>query len=432
MIEKSTEASRILKMTHFNQPIIAFIRHLRDWRWFGCALLSLFFIGCRQRAYTEFYVENMASEVRMLEDRVYDYDSAYQSLEQEVEQLKQTNSRLQEELRLGKLNFNELESGARKPLPHKLKDPLESRLTPKKPAPNSIKEPPSVLIPNSDSETMELPPPVIRTPAPPPNLKDKESEPILAPPQSSDSRKRNPHLPDVDGLTEQVSLPATMVRSAQPSKLLVAPPDTTPRSIEPLPKQKDGNAPSLLKALPNIREGDPQSWNRKRIQLPEGSTVQLASATEAIPLSKNRDDKVFEVAFHPTLCRGHNFDEKAGDDGLYLVVTPVNESGQVVNSLGTLTIVVEDSAIPEKNGRVAAWEFRPEQLKELNVPIGAAQGFHLSLPWQDTSPISQSVAVFLLFQTEDGRQWVSRRDIQLRKPTAGQSTWTPLKTSTHK
>ena len=51
-------------------------------RWFRlplicCAIVFLFGTGCRQRAYTELYVESMASEIRMLEDRVFEYDAAY-------------------------------------------------------------------------------------------------------------------------------------------------------------------------------------------------------------------------------------------------------------------------------------------------------------------------------------------------------------------
>ena len=54
-------------------------------RLLGCAVICVLGTGCRQRAYTELYVENMASEIRMLEDRIYEYDAAYLEKDSEYE-----------------------------------------------------------------------------------------------------------------------------------------------------------------------------------------------------------------------------------------------------------------------------------------------------------------------------------------------------------
>ena len=166
--------------------------------------------------------------------------------------------------------------------------------------------------------------------------------------------------------------------------------------------------------------------------MPEGSNVQWASASEPIIRTSNEsnpadivDNKVMEIGFHPTICRGHNFDQTPGDEGLYLVLTPLNASGQVVNVAGKLTVVVEDATILENNGRIARWEFEPSELHEMLTPIGASQGFHLSLPWQESTPNSQDVTVYLRYELNDGRSMVNNRIIHLRKPTKGQTVWTP-------
>ncbi len=443
-----------------------------------CAVVCLWMTGCRQRAYTELYVENMASEVRMLEDRIYAFDAENSSLEQdkaylakEVEELKRKYAELT------KTQGLELNSGTtsrkKSTPPLKLKgqtDPYESFETPPRQEYGSIpSEPyqiPTVLIPESvRSESVQNPPVVSRTPVAPPSLGpapldkkplDKkqvtpETGDLLPPPvlpgnpksepeASNRFPKRNPNLPAVETLTEQIKMPESMVRSAQQPKLMVVPAQPSPERPFDLPSAnppQPNSAPSLLqRAFPKIKDGNPQSAiQRGKIRLPEGAKVQLASANEPIANSKPIeivDDKIVEIGFHPTMCRGHNFDDRPGDDGLYLVVTPVNATGQVLNHPGTLTVIVEDAAETKDHGRIAAWEITAEQLAETLEPIGAAQGFHLSLPWQGKLPTSKVVTVYLRYSNAVGRTLVNQREVHLRIPTTEQPVWTPRKTAASK
>ncbi len=411
-----------------------------------CAVVCLWMTGCRQRAYTELYVENMASEVRMLEDRIYEFDAANGSLEQdkaylakEVEELKRNYAEL--------MKTQGLE--------------LNSRNIPGEPY-----QFPTVLIPEPvKSESVQNPPVVSRTPVAPPSLGpapldkkplDKkqmapETGDLLPPPilpgnpksepeASNRFPKRNPNLPALESLTEQIKMPESMVRSAQQPKLMVDPAQPSPEQPFNLPSAnppQPNNPPSLLqRAFPKIKDGNPQSAiQRGKIRLPEGAKVQLASANEPIANSKPTeivDDRIVEIGFHPTMCRGHNFDDRPGDDGLYLVVTPVNATGQILNQTGSLTVIVEDAAEPNENGRIAAWEITSEQLAETLEPIGAAQGFHLSLPWQGKPPTSKVVTVYLRYSNAVGRTLVNQREVHLRIPTTEQPVWTPRKTATSK
>ena len=128
--------------------------------------------------------------------------------------------------------------------------------------------------------------------------------------------------------------------------------------------------------------------------------------------------------------RREDLREAPGDDGLYLVVTPMNASGQILNQAGTLTVIVEDAAEPTDNGRIGAWEFTPEQLAETLEPIGAAQGFHLSLPWQEKKPTSKTVTVYFRYTSSNDRTHVNQREVQIRVQSAEKAVWTPRKTTT--
>ena len=432
-------------------------------RWFRlpilcCAIVCMMGTGCRQRAYTELYVENMASEIRMLEDRIFEYDAAYlekdagyESAVQELDRLRKKTAELQRQLSILKLPDTAS--------PTLENPPLRLRGQPRAPTetvPDESLTFPSAMIPDSTKvEVIENPPVVSRTPVAPPPLNNKSRTPdageLLPPalptlrdkpkklpdePQASNGNrfpKSNLNLPAVDSLTEQVSMPESMVRSAQQPKLMVAP--SQPSNVQPTDSSQPNNAPSLLRrAFPKIKGDNTQgAIQRGMIRLPEGSKVQFASAVEPVVNSKPMevvDNKIVEIAFHPTMCRGHNFDDRAGDDGLYLVVTPINATGQVLNQTGTLTVIVEDAAEPKDSGRIASWEFSPEQLAETLEPIGTAQGFHLSLPWQDKIPTSKIVTVFLRYSDAIGRTRVNRREVHLRINSTEQPVWTPRKSTT--
>ena len=443
-------------------------------QWLAVAIACISLIGCRQRAYTELYVEKMASDIRVLEDRVYEFDAAYQSLERENAEQRRINANL--EARLRDLRSAPESSRASSTngltIPPKVRNKSEPYLLP------------GETIIEDSPEVVEKPPKVSRTPASPParspsptpvepaknpaielpapadsskSLNKIEEVPILPfpDPQALDLRKglKKATFPD-HSLVEQVAMPESMLLNKEQAKtnLLAVPVGTvqsrasvsslmeppSPENLSPgdTNGKAESNSPSLLPPANRNLNGNPQGrHDHGRIRLPEGSAVQWASAN--VPIEKHAqepilDDKIVEIAFHPTMCRGHNFDTTPGDDGLYLVVTPVNEAGQVINETGVLTIIVEEdgfedqaNAVADSNARIAAWKLSKEELQETLSPIGSGQGFHLSLPWDENSPKGQIVTVYLQFKMDDGRTLVNRRNIQLRKPSKGQSVWSP-------
>lgn len=462
--------------------------------WMAGIIACLAFTGCRQRAYTELYVENMASDIRVLEDRVYEYDAAYQSLESENAEQKRINASLEAKLR--DLRY-ESDSSSRSStpslkIPPKIKSKPEPYLLPedtrdiepvlepilepimepaKKPKANAAPEiieaapveappevsrspllPPARNTPPTATAPSSLPsfgtPPTLDLPAPsaPANqTAPAEILPILPTPdpQAFELRKgrksKTKEFPE-DSLVEQFDLPQSMLSNGgKPKSNTPALPVGTTLPANTLPATSlpanTSNPPVLLPPPGLNPNGNPLGRNQQnKIKMPEGSRVQWASANEPIQPAKQdtTPEKVIEIGFHPSMCRGHNFDSTPGDDGLYLVITPLNEAGKVVNESGVLTIVVEEDGHnsdgannPNSQARIAAWELSPEQLKETLEPIGTAQGFHLSLPWSENKPEGQIVTVYLRFKTEDGRTFVSRRNILLRKQSQGQSVWSP-------
>ncbi len=370
-------------------------------------LLGLAFLsGCRRAAFNEFYVENMASEIRALEDRVYEYDSAYSALELENEDLRQAIADLR--AKQHHLRSNEWGGNSLRP------PPIES--IPK--SSKSSKPNNSVDIGPLDAEEIDISP--------------RPSTPRRSPPSTGGNRS----------LLEPSAEPAAplAIPNEEPEKdpgELLPPPtirsfpnngDSGPAK-PPNPKELDldlevpqGAIPSPLQSsLPSLT---PDAISKGKILLPMDDQVVPAAAQVLINKPQVVDTKIAEIGFHETLCRGHNFDEAPGDDGLYLVIVPRNRRGEPLNQIGKLTIVVEEE-VGDRSHRIAAWEVTPEELQESLEPIGVSQGFHLSLPWEDVAPSGTRVQVFLKYVLDDGRSLVNRKDIQLRKPGSRQTTWTP-------
>lgn len=402
-------------------------------------------IGCRRAAFTEVYIESMASENRALEDRIYEYDHAYRDLERELEEQQRINAHLQSKLSALQENKN-----------RSLLEIPETDTSPKRSKPKSDADESFQLIPQNrdQNETIEPAPSIPRSPASPPPIdlsprspSDVKAESLIPPakelnqklPPSVDSLKPEPILPSNEGelllppkksgapgesstelknirrksdakeLAEEVVMPPGIIRSAQQPKLLE-------------PPSKSGSPSSPPSALPPLPKLDQGTILQGRIRLPD--SLVIPASAEIAGNSQPNDTKIVEIGFHPTLCRGHNFDEQPGDDGIYLVLTPLNQTGQAINQPGRITIVAEEQT-EEGNRRIAAWEISRAEVEDLLEPIGVSQGFHLHLPWQNQVPSHSSVQVFVKYESLDGRVLVNRKEISLRRTGSRQGSWTP-------
>lgn len=167
------------------------------------------------------------------------------------------------------------------------------------------------------------------------------------------------------------------------------------------------------------------------MQASSQSGVSPSSPGRAAPTATNAvyvtqiDPRIRKIEFHPTLSRGHNFDGKRGDDGLYLVLLPRNAQHQFVPGNGTLTVVAEETLADGTTNRIGRWTITPEQWRDGLEPIGEAQGFHVKLPWQDRIPTTSQVDVWVRFALEEGTTMVNQQPISVRQASPGTSTWTP-------
>jgi hypothetical protein len=377
--------------------------------WLLVGLVLVVQLGCRQRAVTELYVEQMAQRNRALEDLVYDFDAENRAMEFEIEDLRRANAQLQGRLQELQRQSSRVQSETIiSPDPKRKGD----RPAPLKIPPGEAKSS-SDKTKSTDSQTLRLEPPEVILPK-------KSTEPELVP----DS---GPILPTPEPLLKKPAVPKEPSTELLPEIIPPAIPSVNPTAPkESLLKQAPGGLPSS--------DADGASQDRK-IQLPAGNppagasgVIQTSALEPAAKSSKSKpvDPRVRQIDWHPTMCRAQNTDGKPGDDGLYLVLVPRNNAGEFVPTAGALTLVVEETLADGSVARIGRYEYSAKELSEQLEPIGSAPGLHLPIRFSERMPSGTSVDVFAKFTLEDGTTMVNRRTIPLRKlASAGPSNWIP-------
>ncbi len=104
-----------------------------------------------------------------------------------------------------------------------------------------------------------------------------------------------------------------------------------------------------------------------------------------------------EIRVHPTLSGPYRFEEEDEADGMMLVLTAVGEQGSVADLSGfeidaEMTVVALDPTRDPAEARVGRWEFDAERVRSL-VRHDPVSGIHLPLQWQDDRPDGDEVIV---------------------------------------
>jgi hypothetical protein len=210
--------------------------------------------------------------------------------------------------------------------------------------------------------------------------------------------------------------------------------------VPPTIEQGEAMPPTLPPKLPSTESGasTPVTANgNNRLEIELGQIplpAQLASASMAgneaparlaTAVEMPEDTRVAEINFHPSLCRAVNLDDKEADDGVYLVLQPLNEARQFVPLPADLLIVAIDPARDGAAARIGRWSLTSDEVQAKLQPIGSSQGIHLSLPWTGGDPQADRVVVFVRYTMFDGRQIVGEHTVFVNGARRPATVWVP-------
>lgn len=375
--------------------------------------------GCARRAYNDVYVENMAAEIRDLEDQLYEFDGEYRVLEQQLEASRAEAARLRSAL----------------PAPAKNRT-LRQETTPSSPSDD-------YFVPRGGASSNPLPQaaPNRTTPAPAPSLEIGPGSPSNSSPSSSSTPKSLPPAntapANSPGLTP-APLPAPLpAPKPAPGADQFNPSDLLPPTIEPgEPMPPSVPALGINPANPVTMQSDndlevelgqiklpAQLASLRTVGQPDEAVVRSSQIHPAAEMPS--DTRIVDIKFHPSLCRAVNSDQQGDDDGLYLVLQPYNASGEFVPMPADLMVLALDLSREEKKATIGRWTLSSADVKSKMNPIGSSQGIHLSLSFSGPAPQCDRVLVFAYYTLPDGRRVVAEQEVMLNNLHRQNAVWVP-------
>jgi hypothetical protein len=204
---------------------------------------------------------------------------------------------------------------------------------------------------------------------------------------------------------------------------VISPPDPDVPEGESAPESEP--APPYNMRLPNssATPGD-------RSQLPEFEMP----ADEELPAGDKTasDDTVTQITLNRKLTGGHNADGQPGDDGLMVVVEPLDAKGDLLEIPGEVSVVVLDPAQEGEAARVARWDFTAEEAAEhiKRTPMG--DGLHFELRWPHGPPANRDLNLYVRYTTPEGKKLQVEKKIEVEVPGAPKNDAAPAWTKADK
>lgn len=343
----------------------------------------------------------MATEIRDLQDQLYEYDHEYRLLEQELESLRRRNNRPGEAHSFAP--STELVPSS--PLQFAPRDELPSPRNSANPQHDSSPNSRSNATPSQPTLPSIISEPEGSRPAPVPT--PEGIRPALPNPQAPPSDGSDPAT-DFDFDPEEITIPSITTSSIQP-------PNLAPRKLDRAPENDLEIGLSQIE-LPLQLASSPDA----------GRGASISQASEQIT-----DQRVVELAFHPLLCRSVNFDDDEHEDGIFLVLQPRNRAGQFVPVPASLTIEVVDRSRETEKSQIGYWRYSASEVKDKIQPIGSQQGIHLTLPWNGPNPKADRITVRATYLFENGRQIAGNKELFISGPGRLKTVWAPRASSQH-
>lgn len=186
--------------------------------------------------------------------------------------------------------------------------------------------------------------------------------------------------------------------------------------------------PAIAPPDPSIPEGISADQGDAELIEPDepvsGPAIGRADAGHTRRLSTHapnepQDEVVTQITLNRKLTGGHNVDAKPGDEGVMVVVEPLNEAGELIEVPGAVSIVVLDPALEGEAARVARWDFSSREAgKHLKrTPLG--DGLHFDLRWPHSPPTHRLLNLYVRYTTADGRRLQVEKQIDVEPPGAG-------------
>ena len=121
------------------------------------------------------------------------------------------------------------------------------------------------------------------------------------------------------------------------------------------------------------------------------------------------------IKFSPLLTSGQDRDGRAGDEGLAVMLIPVDEHGDLVKLAGELELELFDMAQSGDSQRLGLWKFSTEEVREHWRHGIVGSGYQFQIDWQN-APVSSDLTLHARLSLPDGKKFNATTQVKVNPP----------------
>ncbi len=125
-----------------------------------------------------------------------------------------------------------------------------------------------------------------------------------------------------------------------------------------------------------------------------------------------------QIFINPENTFGKDYDRNGEDDGVQLLIQPLDLQGRVINRAADLIVSILDPNEVGEAQRIGLWKFDAFQVESLVSTDPIRPGLVLDLPWQRRLPTHKDLVVFVRYASSTGEKLETSLDIQITPPAS--------------
>ncbi|MFN0052595.1 MAG: hypothetical protein ACKV0T_10405 [Planctomycetales bacterium] len=146
-----------------------------------------------------------------------------------------------------------------------------------------------------------------------------------------------------------------------------------------------------------------------RAQLADrGQTTLVAEQAEVL-------HKVQGIKFNTLVTAGVDRDAQPGDEGIAVLLLPVDEQGDLVKLAGAVELELHDLSLSGDDQRLGRWEFSSEEVRQRWHRGFVSSGYLFQLDWQRL-PVASELTLHARLTPPDGRQFDATTQLKVAPP----------------
>jgi hypothetical protein len=138
------------------------------------------------------------------------------------------------------------------------------------------------------------------------------------------------------------------------------------------------------------------------------------------------DEIVRRITLNRSLTGGHDIDGRPGDEGVMVVIEPLDAEGELIEVAGDVSVTLLDPAQKGNAAQVAQWEFTATEAAKYLKRTPMGDGLHFTMRWPHSPPVNHALDLYVKYTTPDGRELRAEKQIEVDPPQGASAakSWT--------